>query len=362
MASEQHSTPLTVLFFSRNDTDKAVELIRDMASFADEIVVCDSSDDEQKKVLTDFKHKTKLSTLKIYNVPALGYPEPVQAYAFLKCSNEWILRLDTDERISDGLKRDIKKVIASGSDGFSLRRYEEATFEDRGKVFTWQTRIFKKSKTHYTGILHEQPQVDGTLDKLDADDYYMLHVTTLMSHGKPTSAGYSAIHRIDKRLSYALYNKKMLDYLAKFLITDPKKASRTVLGRLLIGWMSFYEAVLFRGKDSEISNFDYFMYAWSTSVGFFLINRDFKHLHHSFEGAFNTVRDIKRWRMEPDGKICFEISKIINNLGIIKFLGLDDPQVVDNITKRYHGEPQGIQLLISLLKERYSNNKHNVDS
>jgi hypothetical protein len=346
---------LTVLFFSRNDTEKAVELIKDIDPIADEIVVVDQSGKEKKAILETFKKKSRMAKLKMYDAPALGYPEPLQMYAFLKCSNEWVLRIDTDERISEPLKRDIKKIISTTkSDGFSIKRYEDASLSNRGKVFTWQTRIFKRSKTTYTGILHEQPQVAGNLARLEDDSQYMLHVAELMSRGSNTnSTMYNAVHEIDYRLSYDLYNRKMMEYLAKFIVADPDTAARTTLGRLLNGWMRSYETLLFRRRDSEISNFDYFVYAASTSLGFYLLNREFRNMLNSFRAGAAVANMISAWKRKPDSRTYFEISKIINKMGIIRFLGLDDPAVVDALTDRYKDKQQGIQLLISLLKEKY---------
>lgn len=343
---------LTVLFFSRNDTEKAVDLINNIKGIADEIVVIDQSDDNKKAVLISFKKKSKMTKLKIYNAVALGYAEPLQAYAFLKCGNDWVLRLDTDERPSDALMRDIKGIInTTDSDGFAIRRYENAKIENRGTMFTWQTRLFRKSRTTYTGILHEQPNVDGKLSRLDDDAYYINHFDEF----KGNAAGkYFVIKLIDNKLSYELYNKKMIEYVAKFLVRNKEDAKKTVLGKVVRYWMLFYEKILFRKPDEEISTFDYFIYNFIVEIGLqWLMARTVGNPIRMIRWAWFKAKEVKALNDAPDGEIYFEISKVVNKVGIIIYLGLDNPDVVDALTQKYKDKPQGISLLISLLKERY---------
>lgn len=348
---------LTILFFSRNDVDNAIDLVNDIKDVADEIILIDQSDREEKRKLMAFKRKAKLKKFKVYDCIALGYPEPLQAYAFTKCTNEWVLRLDTDERIPDAMKKDLKKIISTTkSDGFTIRRYEAATPKERGNTFTWQTRLFKKSKTTYTGILHEQPQVSGSMSAMEEDRYYIKHMTNLMSShtgDSVESSMYGPIHKIDKRLSYGLYNIKMIDYIAKFMLTDIETARKRPLGRLVSGWMRFYERLFFRNTNSEISSLDYFMYFASTNFGYWLLNKKARGIFKIFGNARDMTRRIEAWQRAPDGKTFFEVSKIINTVGIIKFLNLDNPAIVERLTQKYGGEEQGVHLLILLLKERY---------
>jgi len=181
---------LTILFFSRNDIDNAIGLVNDIKDIADEIVLIDQSDREQKRKLMAFKRKAGIKKFKVYDCVALGYPEPLQAYAFTKCTNEWVLRLDTDERIPEALKRDMKRIIsATKMDGFAIRRYEYAGADGRSDFATWQVRLFKRSRTEYTGVLHEQPIVHGALGKLGDDGYYISHSEGLMNEEVRKPAG-----------------------------------------------------------------------------------------------------------------------------------------------------------------------------
>ena len=88
---------LSVLIFSRNDVDKALDLIQDLYKIASEIILMDSSNKEGKERLLKRKEKLELGKVRIFNVVALGYPDPLRMYALAKCKNEWVLLIDTDE-------------------------------------------------------------------------------------------------------------------------------------------------------------------------------------------------------------------------------------------------------------------------
>ena len=40
-------------------------------------------------------------------------------------------------------------------------------------------------------------------------------------------------------------------------------------------------------------------------------------------------------------------------MGVTRYLGLDDPKVVERLNKKYRNKKQGVDLLISLLREKY---------
>ncbi len=347
---------LTVLFFSRNDIDNAIGLVNDIKDVADEIVLIDQSDKEEKKKLMAFKRRSKLRKFKVYDCIALGYPEPLQAYAFTKCTNEWVLRLDTDERIPEAFKRDIKRIVTeTKSDSFAIKRYEFSGTDGKSNSTTWQTRLFKRSKTKYTGILDEQPSTDGRLEKLDAVDYYISHSEGLMNHEvrKRPFARYQEISRIDQRLSYELYNMKIIDYLSKFLAIKPETVKNTIAGKVVINWMKFYEWIFFKKMDQEVGDFDYFIYYSLINLAFVIQRKKPSDVFKIPAIAYRRLKNLNELKALPDGRIYFEISKIINKIGIIRFLELDNPDVMDGLTKKYKNKRQGVALLIELLKEKY---------
>jgi hypothetical protein len=343
---------LSVLIFSRNDIDKAICLIRDVYGIADEIVLIDSSDGRQREKLALELRRPSLSKVREFYAVALGYPDPLRTYALKKCRNRWVLLIDTDEKLSDSLKRDIPSLIERASCGaFAIRRYE---YVKGGNLegFTWQLRLFRKDRVLFRGIVHEQPEVRGTTERLDLAEHYLEHIQGLRG-GAVTDYARMAKY---ERLTYALLNEMLLDYVYKLTVPEDRRAG-TTLGRFVTEFLLAYERLFGRRRDAEISNFDYFI--------FYLI-RDLAYLAKS-GGVMNGLRmlpreldhiaKLRKARSEPDGDRAFEISKAINGIGITRFLGLDRESTIRALNKKYSGREQGIGLLIRLLDERYARMK-----
>ena len=191
---------LSVLIFSRNDVGDALSLIRDVYSTADDIVLVDSSDEIRHKKLIAYKNSHRLDKLRIYYVIATGYPDPIRMYALKKCRYEWVLLIDTDERLSSYAKEHIKELIAStDASAFAMKRYENYTVKSRGSFFTWQLRLFRKSDVKFRGILHEQPSVNGLVEK-PAEEFYIGHIASMRGR---SSGDYSRMAIFD-RMSYGI--------------------------------------------------------------------------------------------------------------------------------------------------------------
>ncbi len=94
-----------------------------------------------------------------------------------KAAGDWLLYIDSDERVSESLAEEIKKV--SDADAYQLLRVnyflgKEVKFGE--KVPEYVTRLFKKDKLkEWTGDIHESSQVDGQIGKLNAPLYHLTH-------------------------------------------------------------------------------------------------------------------------------------------------------------------------------------------
>ncbi len=152
---------LTVMTFTKNYIKNALELIQWMYDVADEFILVDSSNKENRELLASEKKRLKLNKLKVYTAPALGYPDPLRMYAISKCTSNWVTLLDSDERFPPKLKKDVKGIITkTDCDAFAIKRYETIAKKNAEKFFTWQIRLFKRDKVSFTGLRHEQGLVD----------------------------------------------------------------------------------------------------------------------------------------------------------------------------------------------------------
>ena len=348
---------LSTLIFTRDEPKKAIALVKDLWSISDQIVLIDSSNrinyNRLRKDL-DYLGPRKVD---LYHTIALGYADPLRAYGLGKCRHGWVLYIDTDERINKELKSDIGQIISNpGCDAFAIKRYEHAHRDGNTKgFFTWQVRLYKKNKITYMGLLHEQPIVNGRLRKLD-ERYCLLHVEELKAKGsKRTDLEYSLIKSYHDRLSYRMLNERVKDYLAKVVVPEGKRIENTKIGRFILGWINFYQAITMRKNDEEIGTFDYFVFYLMIEGAYTVKERDIGYLFN--EAIPTIIRDTKRvskFKKSINSNEIFEISKKLNKQGMIKYLMLDNEKVIKALNRKYGSGKQGIGLLIKLLNDRYN--------
>ena len=137
---------VALLLFSHDDAENAIDLIKNLYPFVDEIVNIDSSKNGQHMMLIKEKKAMRLKKLRIYKNISLGIIELFKPWAIGLCKSDWILSIDTDERMNEDFKRDLRMVIGkSRCDAYAIRRYEYVVNNVHGG-FTWQTKLFRKGK------------------------------------------------------------------------------------------------------------------------------------------------------------------------------------------------------------------------
>lgn len=334
---------LSVLIFSRNEAEKAVALAKYTYGIADEIILVDSSDVKNSAILAKMKKDQHLSKIRIYYAVAFGYPDPFRMYALSKCKYDWVLLIDTDERLSEPLLKDIKNIVGSTKhSGFTIKRYEEVRDGRLPKLFTWQTRLFRRSRTTFKGNLHEQPMISGGIGRLDGP-YYMTHNLELMQHTRRQNREYREMRRFD-RFTYRQYNEKIAEGASRMSMQKDGLHTKA---------LKAYQGITLRNQEREVSLFDYWAYYFSVELLFGWRNKDVVDIIGALPKSLGYAKQYNAWLRSPDSKEEFAIAQIINKIGIIRFLGLDKDSVVRAINRKYRNKEQGVKLLIELLKRKY---------
>ncbi|MFC1649236.1 glycosyltransferase family 2 protein [Patescibacteria group bacterium] len=95
---------------------------------------------------------------------------------------DWILYVDTDERITKELEKEIKSKIKNPNSNivyYAIPRNNfilGSRFKYSGEYPDYQKRLFRKSKLKkWTGDLHEEPIVDGEIDHLENAMTHLKH-------------------------------------------------------------------------------------------------------------------------------------------------------------------------------------------
>ncbi len=214
--------------------------------------------------------------------------------------------------------------------------------------FTWQLRLFRKDRVLFRGIVHEQPEVRGTIERLDRTEHYLEHMQELRG-GAVTDYARMAKY---ERLTYSLLNKMLLDYVYKLTVPEDRRAG-TTLGRSVTRFLLAYERLFGKKMNSEISNLDYFIFYLIRDLAYLAKSGGIMNVLRMLPRELDHIAKLRRARSEPDGDRAFEISKAINGIGITRFLGLDRESTIMALNREYSGREQGIGLLLRLLDERY---------
>lgn len=153
------------------DEEKNISDCLKSVQWADEIIVVDSESSDRTVELA------KQFTDKIFIRKWEGYV-PQKRYALSLVSNEWVLSLDADERITPELKDEILSLLPDEVDGYKIRRKNfllKKEITSCGWEKDYQLRLLKRDKAGLSDrLVHEKFIVDGQVDKLKNP---MLHYT-----------------------------------------------------------------------------------------------------------------------------------------------------------------------------------------
>lgn len=319
---------LTLLIFSRNDTDKARELVLDMMDYVAETVIIDSSEENEHVAFKKWVETIDSAKIKIYYTVPLGYPDMLRPYALTKCGNEWVFMLDADERAPQFLKDNFDTIIDSNlAEVYAILRYTgNKDGQKLSNLRSAQVRLFKKDFLNEKGIIHKLPTSARRYMVLP-EKYYILH---LIEEKTDRSSEYDKMD-IFSRLTYSDLPKKYKNFVKYFVH----------LGRNI-------------PDNVEISKFDYMLFYLSKEVYSALVTRNFRRLVNSIKFSLRKTKRLAELKTMPKSELFFEISREINRTGLVKFLNFDDPTVVDKVNIQYkNGKLKGGDLLCYLVENRY---------
>ena len=160
---------LSVVIIARN-AENIIEHAIKSVDFADEIIVIDNSSSDKTLEIAK-KNKALVFSCKTDSFSQL------RNYGHEKAKGEWILYIDSDERITDELKKEIISVIKLDLDivAYKIKRKNFYLGVHEWPYVETMMRLFLNSKLKkWTGILHESPVVDGNVGVLNN---FLLHYT-----------------------------------------------------------------------------------------------------------------------------------------------------------------------------------------
>lgn len=193
---------LTALIITLNEEKNIRELLHNL-DFADEIIVVDSfSTDKTLEIANEFKN------VKVYQHIFKNFSDQ-RNIAINYASNNWILFVDADERISDELRNEILETLQSNPTkrGYFLKRkfyFYNQPVHYSGLQSDKNLRLFKKENAKYHGIVHEKLNFNDNVGTLNN---YLIHYSYAHhEHFKEKVFYYNRLKAVEKLSSGAKPN------------------------------------------------------------------------------------------------------------------------------------------------------------
>lgn len=150
------------------DEARNIEACLESLDWADELVVVDSGSTDGTVELAR-KH-----TPRVLHREWRGYG-PQRLFAIERCSHDWVLCLDADERATPALRDAVRAAVAEprGAAGFEIRRltwHLGRWIRHGGWYPDWKLRLVRRGRARAAGVEpHVRLEVDGPVRRLDAD-------------------------------------------------------------------------------------------------------------------------------------------------------------------------------------------------
>ncbi|UCB57626.1 MAG: glycosyltransferase family 2 protein [Candidatus Omnitrophota bacterium] len=155
---------LSVVIITKDEEERLARCLESVR-WADEIVVVDDlSTDRTAEICRQFGAK-------VISHKSEGNFDRQRNIGIDNANGEWILQMDADEVVSEELKEEIKRAIASDG-GFAAYKIKRKNFFlghflQYGGWFLYYIKLFRKHKARYVGrSVHETLRVDGEIGQM----------------------------------------------------------------------------------------------------------------------------------------------------------------------------------------------------
>lgn len=160
---------ISAIILSKDSEELILDCLKSVR-FCDEILVVDAGSKDQTLEIA------QKNGAKIINSEPNDYAHS-RNLGLKNSTSEWILYIDTDERVTPNLAKNIKKAISSSTAiaAYRLKRKNFYFGNHEWPYIEKLERLFKKENLKgWYGKIHESPELLGSLGTLDG---YLLHYT-----------------------------------------------------------------------------------------------------------------------------------------------------------------------------------------
>ena len=253
---EGQKLPISVCLITYNEEKNLPECL-DSVNWADEVVIVDSfSTDNTLEIAGQYGSR-------VIQQPLGSFAEQKNT-AVRNASNEWVLCLDADERVSPQLAQEIKEEFSTGPiewDGYYINRhtfYLGRWINHGGWYPSYKLILFKKDKGAWGSIdLHTRVFLEGHTRQLKGDLWHFTYRN--ISHQLRTVDNFSRIvaqqwQREGKRLKgWSLAIRPLTKFIETYVY---KRGYKDGIPGLIIAITSSFYVFLKYAKYWEMLNID----------------------------------------------------------------------------------------------------------
>ncbi len=162
------SSKISVVINTLEEEKNIFRSISSVKGFADEIIVVDMESKDKTREIAE-----KLGA-KVYSHKKTGYVEPARNFAISKATCDWILILDADEEISQGLVMWIQEMLKNPKADYYRIPRKNIIFGKWINNSRWwpdmNIRLFKKGTVSWNEVIHAVPMTEGIGMDLDVKE------------------------------------------------------------------------------------------------------------------------------------------------------------------------------------------------
>ncbi|EKD86793.1 MAG: lipopolysaccharide biosynthesis glycosyltransferase, partial [uncultured bacterium] len=146
---------ISAVIIAKNE-EQMIEECLESLSFCDEIVLIDNNSTD-KTVEIAQNHKAV-----IYKSVSTDFSE-LRNLGLKKAVHDWVFYVDADERVDDGLKKEIIEAIENSEfDSYFVKRKNYYLGKNEWPYIETILRLFRKENiTGWSGEIHESPKITG---------------------------------------------------------------------------------------------------------------------------------------------------------------------------------------------------------
>lgn len=163
---------LTIVVITKNEEEVIEDCLKSVKDIASEIILVDDySSDKTVEIAEKYGAKVVQNKFKDFSTQ--------RNFGMTLSKNDWVMYLDSDERLTSGFKDEVKKIVGLSPidkvGGYYVRRKTFFYGKDWGFSDRVQRLFFKPLFKEWKGTLHETPVVKGNFAEIESPILHFTH-------------------------------------------------------------------------------------------------------------------------------------------------------------------------------------------